>query len=284
VASSGAFLINTVLGIGVYVFTASDSATDLATGSLIAPFIEEGLKGMAVLIVFWTAHNEFDSILDGIVYAAITAIGFAATENVYYIYQMGYVDNGMSGLFFLAFVRVILVGWQHPFYTAFIGIGLAVARLNRSWGIKILAVLLGFSAAIATHSAHNTLAFYARGTSDILLTTAIDWTGWLVMLGFIFFMINREKKMVMRYLGEEVQYGILTYPQYTTACSPTARFRAELAAIGQRRYRITSRFYQLCGEITHKKHQMLTLGNEENNMATIDQIRAELRQLSPWVS
>lgn len=283
VASSGAFFINTIFGIGVYLFTDSETATGLATGSLIAPFIEEGLKGMAVLVVFWTAQHEFDSILDGIVYAAITAIGFGATENVYYIYQMGYVENGMTGLLALAFVRVILVGWQHPFYTSFIGIGLATARLSRSWGIKSLAVLLGFGGAIATHSIHNTLAFYAQDTNDILLTTAIDWTGWLAMLGFIFFMIHREKKMVARYLGEEVQYGTLTYPQYVTACSPAARFRAELAAIGRRRYRATSRFYQLCGEIIHKKHQMLTIGNEENNLAIIDKLRAELRQLSPRV-
>ena len=56
--------------------------------------------------------------------------GFAATENTLYIYN-GFHQNGWSGLAFLVFVRVILVGWQHPFYTAFTGIGLAVARLNR---------------------------------------------------------------------------------------------------------------------------------------------------------
>jgi len=44
---------------------------------------------------------------------------------------------------------VILVGWQHPFYTAFTGIGLALARLNKNWLIKIMAPLLGL--AVAQH-------------------------------------------------------------------------------------------------------------------------------------
>ena len=41
------------------------------------------------------------------------------------------------------FVRVILVGWQHPFYTAFIGIGLAISRLSRNTSIKIIAPIIG---------------------------------------------------------------------------------------------------------------------------------------------
>ena len=129
-AAGGAFIVNSLLELGVFYFTSSQSAADLTTGSLIAPVIEESLKGAAVLIIFWTAHNEFDSVLDGIVYASITALGFAATENMFYIYTYGYVENGLGGIFVLAFIRNILVGWQHPFYTAFIGIGLAKARLT----------------------------------------------------------------------------------------------------------------------------------------------------------
>ena len=52
IAAGGAYLINTALGMGVYLFTGSEYATDVATGSLIAPVVEEALKGMAVLVVF----------------------------------------------------------------------------------------------------------------------------------------------------------------------------------------------------------------------------------------
>ena len=47
VAAGSAFLINTVAGLGVFIFTNSNVATDLTTGSLIAPPVEEILKGRA---------------------------------------------------------------------------------------------------------------------------------------------------------------------------------------------------------------------------------------------
>jgi RsiW-degrading membrane proteinase PrsW (M82 family) len=155
VAAGSAFIINTTLGIGVFMFTGSDYATDFATGSIIAPLVEETLKGLAVLIVFLIFKREFDSVLDGIIYAGVAALGFAATENTYYIYTYGYLESGWSGLGFLTFIRIILVGWQHPFYTAFFGIGLAMARMNRNWAVKILAPLLGLAVAMFTHAFHS---------------------------------------------------------------------------------------------------------------------------------
>ncbi|MBE9524221.1 MAG: PrsW family intramembrane metalloprotease, partial [Chloroflexi bacterium] len=139
------FFVNTVLGMGIYLVTGLQTFTEIATASLVAPPVEETMKGMAVLLIFLVFRSEFDSTLDGIVYAGITALGFAATENVYYIYNYGYLESGYSGLLSLAFVRVILVGWQHPFYTAFIGMGLAGARLNRSMSLKILLPIIGWS-------------------------------------------------------------------------------------------------------------------------------------------
>jgi RsiW-degrading membrane proteinase PrsW (M82 family) len=98
-------------------FTGTQIAADIATPSIVAPVVEETLKGFAVFLVFLIFHDEFDSILDGIVYAGVAALGFAATENTLYIYN-GFHQYGWSGLAFLVFVRVILVGWQHSFYTA----------------------------------------------------------------------------------------------------------------------------------------------------------------------
>src|SRR4030043_1500464 len=148
IAAGAAFIVNSFLGLGIYMFTGSQAFTELSTASIFAPLIEETLKGLACLLVFLFFRREFDSVLDGIVYAAITAIGFAASENVYYIFTYGFQENGVSGILYMFFVRVILVGWQHPFYTAFIGIGLAVSRLSRNTSIKIMAPLMGWSLAV----------------------------------------------------------------------------------------------------------------------------------------
>jgi len=52
VAAGAAFIINTILGVGVYIFTNDEAATSFTTASFIAPIVEESLKGLAVLLVF----------------------------------------------------------------------------------------------------------------------------------------------------------------------------------------------------------------------------------------
>ena len=158
VAAGAAFVVNTMLGLGVYLFTGSEGITELTTGSLIAPVIEELLKGFAVLVVFLVFRKEFDSILDGIVYAAVAALGFAATENVYYLFAMGYSEDGWGGIWSLFFLRAIVFGWQHPFYTAFTGIALAIMRMTRSALTKLIVLPVGLGMAIFAHSLHNTIA------------------------------------------------------------------------------------------------------------------------------
>src|SRR5512140_2242480 len=181
VAAGGAFVINTIFGIGIYALTGSGVEAEQATASLVAPFVEEGLKGLAVLLVFLLFHREFDSILDGIIYAGITALGFAATENVLYIYGHGFLDNGWGGLWQLVFIRDVIVAWQHPFFTAFTGIGLAVARMNRSALVKILAVPVGYASAVFAHALHNVFGSLLGGMAGFALGSMVDWFGWLVM-------------------------------------------------------------------------------------------------------
>ena len=56
-----------------------------------------------------------------------------------------------------------------------------------------------------------------------------------------------------------------------------------MAALGRGSYRVTTHFYQLCGEIAHKKNQFNRVGDEQGNLATIDALRNEMRSLAPWV-
>ena len=52
VAAGGAYLLNTVFGIGIYALVGSGEVADQATSSLVAPFVEEGLKGAEALLGF----------------------------------------------------------------------------------------------------------------------------------------------------------------------------------------------------------------------------------------
>jgi RsiW-degrading membrane proteinase PrsW (M82 family) len=283
VAAGTAFLVNTILGLGVYFFTSSEGATELTTGSIIAPIVEETLKGMAVLLVFLFFYKEFDSILDGIIYASITALGFAATENSYYIYSYGFATDGWSGLWYLAFVRIILVGWQHPFFTSFIGIGLAVARLNRNVVIKLAAPVAGWFLAVSAHAMHNTLASLLSGWGGLIVGSFIDWGGWLLMFLFILWAISRERNWIINQLREEVSMGTITARQYNTACSAWQQGISMLKVLLSRRMMPTINFYQKCAEISYKKEQRSQLGEEGSNSQIIEKLRRELALLSPTV-
>jgi RsiW-degrading membrane proteinase PrsW (M82 family) len=275
IAAGGAFIINTAFGIGIYAFTGSEVAAEFGTTSIIAPIVEEFLKGLAVAIVFFMFYKEFDSILDGIIYGGIAALGFAATENTLYIFRNGYQDGGWSGLFLLAFIRVIIVGWQHPFYTAFTGIGFAVSRTNKNILIKLIAPLAGYGAAVATHAFHNTFGGMIGGLEGLAAGTFVDWIGWSIMLGFIIWIITHERNIVKKQLEEEVYAGLISQTQYQKALSPWNMTTAGLSG------RATARFYQVCGELAHKKEQLAKLGNEGGNAAIIERLRAELATLAP---
>jgi RsiW-degrading membrane proteinase PrsW (M82 family) len=284
IAAGSAFIINTFLGLGIYIFTNSSVLTDIATGSIIAPLVEETLKGLAVLAVFLVFRSEFDSVLDGIIYAGVAALGFAATENTYYIYTYGFQESGWSGLLSLTFIRVILVGWQHPFYTAFFGIGLAIARLNKNWVVKIIAPLLGLAVGMFAHGLHNTVAvFLPSGWTGLIIGTAIDWTGWFFMICIIIWATWREQQTLKKYLTSEVQAHTLTPAQLRTASSGWLQMFARTAAIFTGKYSKTARFYQLCGEYAHKRWQYDRLGDEDGNLEKIQKLRSEMVQLAPFV-
>lgn len=280
VASGSAFILNTVLGLGLYIFTGSEAIAELSSASLIAPVVEEALKGFAVLIVFLVFRREFDSVLDGIIYAGVTALGFAATENAYYIWGYGYQEASWQGILELTWIRLGLVGWQHPFYTAFTGIGLAVARLRHSVVIKILAPLAGLGLAMGAHAFHNTVAVLINRWWVLAF---FDWSGWLFMFGVVLFATYREQRYLQQHLQSEVAAGLITARQYHTAISAWRQLWARLTALFKGRFLPTNRFYQLCGELAHKKHQLSALGDEKGNTAIIQRLRAELERLSPLV-
>ena len=280
IAGGGAYILNTAFGIGIYVITGSEGAAEFGTTSIVAPIIEESLKGLAILAVFLMFRNEFDSVLDGVVYGAVTAMGFAAIENVLYIYRNGYQEGGWEGFWVLVVIRVILVGWMHPFFTAFTGIGLAIARMTRNVLVKIVAVPTGFAIAVTAHAFHNTFSGLIGGFEGLLAGTFVDYAGYAVMLLFIIWMIVYERNVLKRHLHEEVTNGRISPKQYATATS-FFQTNAHLSALTSGTFRSTSRFYQVCGELAHKKEQLARMGDESGNARIIENLRAELAQLSP---
>jgi hypothetical protein len=118
------------------------------------------------------------------------------------------------------------------------------------------------------------------GLEGLAAGTLMDYVGYAVMLAFIIWMIVTERNILKKHLRDEVTNGRMSQQQYNTATS-FFQANAHLSALTSGTFLPTSRFYQVCGELAHKKEQLAKLGDESGNTAIIEKLRAEMVQLSP---
>lgn len=139
------------------------SADGLATTAvLVAPWVEEGAKGLAVVLVLWFRRHELDGVVDGVVLAGLAGVGFAFTENVLYFgraFLAGDEELGVTGGIFavgMTFVlRGILSPFAHPLFTAMLGIGVGIAARTVNPTLRWLAPAGGYLLAVLLHATWN---------------------------------------------------------------------------------------------------------------------------------
>jgi len=282
-AAGAALIINTLFGVGLIFVTGSQDVAMTGAAVFSAPLVEETVKGLAVLAVFVYFYNEFDSVLDGIIYGGLVGFGFAAAENINYIFS-GYANSdmgGWSGLFAVAAVRILLIPFLHGFLTSWTGIGFAVARLNRGW-LRYVAPPAGYLTAMALHFFHNLLS--SAGMPVLcLLGSLFDWMGFIGMILFILVLVWREGRIVRDYLREEVGFGTLTQRQWQTASSLWGNWAVRTTALLEGNWRATEHFYDLCGKLAFKKMQMSRVGVEPGVPMLIARLRSQLAAMSPSI-
>lgn len=161
VAALAAAVLNTASAVAI-ARTGGESAGMASTAVLVAPWVEEAAKGLAVLLVLWFRRSEFDGIVDGIVLAGLAGVGFAFTENILYFgraFLAGGEELGVNGGFFavgFTFVmRGVLSPFAHPLFTAMTGIGLGLAARTTSPKVRLLAPLGGYLLAVLLHATWN---------------------------------------------------------------------------------------------------------------------------------
>ena len=282
VAAGSALIINTVFNLGILFAVSDESLAAAGTATLIAPPVEETVKGLAVAIAFVYFRNEFDSLLDGIIYGGVVGFGFAAAENINYIFS-GYSNSdggGLAGLLSVAAVRILLIPFLHAFLTSFTGLGFAVARLNRGW-LRYLAPPAGYLTAIVLHSLHNLMS--SLGSLACILGSLLDWVGFIAMFGLILILVWREGKIVREQLREEVAFGTLTPAQYQAATSVSGQIVARWSVLFSGKWMSAGKFYDLCGRLAFKKYELGRIGPEPGLPATIAKLRSDITTLSPQI-
>ena len=156
VAVGVALIVNT-LGMVAVDAAFGEEAADLYGLALSAPLVEEGAKALALFVLYFWKRDEFDGVLDGIVYASMVGLGFAMTENVKY-----YAEAALEGRALGTFVvRGMFSPYAHPLFTSMTGIGLGLASHAARRSARVTLPLVGLALAVVLHSIWNTSLFFS---------------------------------------------------------------------------------------------------------------------------
>jgi RsiW-degrading membrane proteinase PrsW (M82 family) len=193
----------------------SAGARDALGTVVFAPVMEEIAKGAFVIALFLLARHEFDDVADGIVYGGLVGLGFAVVEDLLY-YAEAFLQEGIAGAGALFFVRGILTGFGHPFYTAVTGLALGLAAQVRSSLARWLLPPVGLAGAMVLHGLWNGAVTLAQhDESGMLAVLAVFGYPALVLLPgavvlavIAFVQARRRARDVRRYLGEAVGRGL----------------------------------------------------------------------------
>ncbi len=190
-----------------------------------APIVEEFMKGIAVFGIFFFLRRQFDGVVDGVIYATFSALGFAAIENVIYYSNAAKADELQHGVLAGTFVvRGILAPWGHPLYTSMTGLGFGIAReTNKTW-LKWLAPVAGYFFAAFLHSVWNTAATVSNALVLIMLPLWFLFV--LAFFGLVIWLVKRKGKIIRDHLKDEVLMGNLTPWELDLITSPVGRIKA----------------------------------------------------------
>jgi protease PrsW len=252
-----AFIFNTGVFVGVAVMTHSERAGQTASAVISAPIVEESAKAIILFVIFFWKKDEFDGVIDGIVYAALAALGFAMTENIQYYGKAALGGGGV--LTVTLFIRGALAPFSHPLFTSMTGIGLGLSRQSTNQVVKFITPVLGLMMAMAMHSIWNGSAAIGGGLGFFITYLVVMVPAFLILLVVIIFSLRQEGQVVRQFLLPDFQNGVLRPDEYAQLCSVTKRAGASFTALsngGMSRWRDCKQFNQMGSELAFHRSRV----------------------------
>jgi RsiW-degrading membrane proteinase PrsW (M82 family) len=225
---------------GASVAVVASLALELATSEVLGrglvltvagPAIEEAAKGALLLVMLTGSRRpEFDGVVDGLVYAGFTAVGFAFVEDIGYIAQS--FGQGTETTVATVVLRLVLAPFAHPLFTSMIGLGVGLAVSRPQLPSRWLYPAAGYLAAVALHALWNSsLLFGLAGYLAVYLLIMVPaFAGAIVLAGHH---RRRERDVVNRQLPAMVYYRWITPAEAGWLASLAAR-RRWLRSVRQR--------------------------------------------------
>lgn len=149
---------------------------------VVVAAVEEGMKFIFLRKRTWTDYN-FTHLYDGIVYSASVSLGFAAYENIKYVFSYG-----LS----VAVPRALLAIPGHLGFSVFMGIFYGRAKLCENQGNnrgKYLNLIMGYLTAVLLHGFYDACAMTGTRQANIIFFIFVA-----AMYVIVYFMIKRASR------------------------------------------------------------------------------------------
>ena len=294
--AAGAFLWGSVPAVALSIIAelvlglpfSGEGCTQFCTivqSAAIAPIVEEVVKAIALLGLVLFFRDEFDGVLDGVIYGTLVGFGFAMTEN--FLYFIGsFTEGGWDGLWTTVILRSGAFGLTHAFFSGLVGAGFGFAIGAKPGSPRHAIPMVALAGAIGFHALHNFgVSIAAESPLGLGLAVLNYITGVLLLTIIVIWSLVQEKKWIVNELQDEIgvtitqgEYDLITRKRYLAA-----RKAGPLARMGGRRVSFLAELTRLAMELAIKKHQV-SAGNDSRALrASLERVRTQiidLRQLA----
>jgi RsiW-degrading membrane proteinase PrsW (M82 family) len=249
---------------------------DKISAVVSAPLFEEAAKGAFLLAIFIRLRDEFDGVIDGIVYAGMVAAGFAFTENIYYFgrafSEHGFGDTTTPGVLTAFILRGVLSPFTHPLFTCMIGVGVGIAARTPHRQLRVLAPIAGYLTAAILHALWNGSATIGGGQIFLDVYFLIMVPIFICGVWFVHWHRKREQQIVAEELPGMVARRLVAGAEVGLLASLTGRraWRKEVRkSFGQRGSRALAGYQAAVTELAFLRHAKM-IGTAGPNAATQD--------------
>ena len=198
-----------ILAIGVELFfnlppeLFSPKALEAIQLGVLSPFVEEALKGAVIIFLARKYREEFHGMMDGIIYGAITGLGFAMTSNLIG-YTTSFLYRGFESLGVLIFVEGFLSGLNHAMYSAIFGAGIGLVSTTQRIKHKSLILIAAYFTAVFANSAHSLLR--SNILNHPVLGFILNWIGISTIVYVLTNLLNRQRTTIEQFLADELPH------------------------------------------------------------------------------
>ena len=169
-------------------------------------FTEEFFKMLAFLVTaYWSKH--MNEPYDGIMYAVSASLGFAAIENILYVFNGG-IGTGI--------LRAITAVPAHAMFGLFIGYFAGRAKFAKTSGFaKFLLIVVGLLISVFLHGTYDLIAFRSAALQNLGFLWVFPLLAVMVIVSLL---LIRDARKRSPYRPAKDEYG--RYTGYTVSGTP----------------------------------------------------------------